>query len=429
MTLISDPGYDLAVQPTHLYVFTHLDRQWIAVGRASVGFHREGRPEFSFDYGRNWGSHPKGFSLDPLSLPLNTVINPSHLLFGALVDAGPDRWGTRLVNEQFAIHQAKAGNSRYIPSAFDRLLLTGDDRVGSLAFGLSAQQPLIRPAIIKIKDLSAIEAVMVKFDESGEIDDEGLRLLANGTSLGGARPKATVRGADGQLWLSKFRRKNSDEIDVVRAEYAMMTLASKAGVNVAETAIVNLGSREALLVKRFDRHRSDDGEVRHPYLSAMSLTGHNEAESAGSYMEIADRMRLIGCPATDCVELFRRMIVNIACGNTDDHLKNHGFLFINGGWRLSKAFDIVPDVKGEGVQAISVGRIGVSPTYENTLSECGRFGLNQDEAKHIALEVADVMTNWREHFQACGVTDQDLRLIERHMGRLKIPSVNLSLGM
>ena len=203
----------------------------------------------------------------------------------------------------------------------------------------------------------------------------------------------------------------------------MMTLAKVAGADVAETDVVSLGSREALLVRRFDRLPAPDGEVRIPYLSAITLTGRAETDIDGSYMEIADKMRLgqVGCPQTDLVELYRRMVINVACGNTDDHLKNHGFLRVEGAWRLSKAFDVVPTLDGGDAQAISVGRFGTSSSYENLLSQCGRFGLHQDDATALIAQVVEATAHWREHFTACGVTEQDVRIIARRMDRVEIP--------
>lgn len=433
MTSISEPGYDILTAPQQAYVFVMMGGGWIPAAVVKVDLQREGRPLYSFAYGKRWRERADSFPLDPVHLPLDGRTNPQGRLFGALLDAGPDRWGTRLLDEHFAhlledAHEALAAAGRTPPrrrmnSAIDRLLLAGDDRVGALAFGPTLERPLLRPAAVPIRDLGAVEEAMVRFD-AGETVERDLALLATGTSMGGARPKATVRRPDGSLWLAKFRRKTVDTINVIRAEHAMMTLAKAAGVEIAETEVVSLGDREALLVRRFDRHPAAEGfDGRRPYLSAISLTGYTDTDVGGSYLEIADKMRLqqVGCPRPDLSELFRRMVVNVACGNTDDHLRNHGFLLTDGAWRLSPAFDVVPNVDGNDYQAISVGRLGTTASWQNVLSECGRFGLGAEDAATIANEVLRVTSRWREHFSACGVPEADLRVIERCMGRLTPP--------
>jgi serine/threonine-protein kinase HipA len=433
MTSISEPGYNILTAPRQAYVFVMMGGGWSPAAVVKVDLQREGRPQFSFAYGKRWRERADAFPLDPVHLPLDGRIEPQGRLFGALLDAGPDRWGTRLLDEQFAhlledAHAALAAAGRVPPrrrmnSAVDRLLLAGDDRVGALAFGPTLEGPLLRPAAVPIRDLGAVEEAMVRFD-AGETVESDLALLATGTSMGGARPKATVRRPDGSLWLAKFRRKTVDTINVIRTEHAMMTLAKAAGIDVAETEVVSLGDREALLVRRFDRHPAAEGsDGRCPYLSAISLTGYTDTDVGGSYLEIADKMRLqqVGCPGSDLSKLFRRMVVNVACGNTDDHLKNHGFLLTEGAWRLSPAFDVVPNVDGNDYQAISVGRLGTTASWQNVLSECGRFGLGGEDAATIANEVLQVTSRWREHFSACGVSEADLRLIGRCMERLAPP--------
>lgn len=433
MTLISDAGYDLPTIPRQAFVFMSIGRDWVPVAQVTVELQREGRPQYAFAYGNRWRARPDAIPLDPVHLPLEKRIEPQNRLFGALLDAGPDRWGSKLLDEHFAILQDRAHLAleasgkpvprRRIPTMIDRLLLAGDDRVGALAFGVTRDAPLLRPAAVAIRDLAIVEEAMVRFDAGEEVGPD-IALLANGTSMGGARPKATVTLPDGSLWLAKFRRKNNDIINVVRAEQAMMTLAKAAGVTVAETAVTSLGKdHEALLVRRFDRHPDGGGSFRRPFLSAISLTGHCDTDVGGSYMEIADKMRLhhVGCPRSDLVELYRRMVLNVAVGNTDDHLKNHGFLYSEGSWRLSPAYDLVPGTDGNDGQAIAVGRLGATASYRNVLSECGRFGLSTDEATAIITRVLEVTSGWQAHFSANGVKDADLRIIGRGMGRLSLP--------
>jgi serine/threonine-protein kinase HipA len=200
----------------------------------------------------------------------------------------------------------------------------------------------------------------------------------------------------------------------------MMTLARVAGVDVAETRVVSFGKREALLVRRFDRIPQADGsQTRLPFVSALSLLGLSETDLGGSYPEIADAMRKAGCPAEDLRQLFRRMVVNVACGNTDDHLKNHGFRLLDGRWRLTPAYDIVPSPDGMDIQAIGVGVLGSTPCYSNVLSKAGRFGVPHEEAVAIVQEVVAVMSTWREHFEQCRVPTVDIKRLERCIGRMQ----------
>ena len=200
MNAISDAGYDILKPPERAYVFLSLDKGWVPVGLVKVNLEREGRPSFTFIYGRSWMKRSDAFPLDPIHLPFGPDVDPQNRMFGAFLDASPDRWGTRLLDEHYALlldekqkEMAASGKTirgRKIPTAMDRLLLAGDDRVGALAFGPTEMCPLLRPAAVPIRDLADIEAAMVRFD-AGEIIEKDLRLLATGTSMGGARPKAT----------------------------------------------------------------------------------------------------------------------------------------------------------------------------------------------------------------------------------------------
>lgn len=425
MISISDAGYDVLQPPGQLVVFIWAANEWRPAARLKVDLEVEGRPTYTLHYGRRWLRSDVRQPIDPIHLPLlEHDFRSDRVLFGAIRDALPDRWGCRLLQEHFEVlHAAAADNvvtagrprpRRRIPSFFDMLLLAGDDRVGALAFGFTPSAPVLRPASVAIKDLADLEAAMVRFD-AGEAIDDALRLLAAGTSLGGARPKATVRREDGTLWMAKFRRAHSDVANVERVEHASMTLAAAAGIHVAETELVRLGfDRDVLLVRRFDRTQTGG---RIPYLSAMTLTDYADTDEGGSYPEIADALRLAACGGTsdDLVELFRRMVFNVLIGNVDDHLKNHGVVNVSGTWRLSPAFDVLPTMDGGDLHAIGIGRFGRIPSFANILSHCGRFGLREDDARAIVEQVSTAVAGWKDHFAYCGVSASDIRLIERRM--------------
>jgi serine/threonine-protein kinase HipA len=421
----NEAGYDIRQAPGHAYVYLRASDAWTPVGLLRQLGDRHATT-WEFRYGRRWRSRPDAFPLDPVNLPLSADPVTSRSVPGAIQDAAPDRWGMRLTDLRFrrmldaAIRaEAPQGANDAPPprmrmmTTLDVLLLGSDDRVGALAFGTGLDGPLLRVPGASLHDLAYLEAAMVAFDAGQPVSDE-FRLMGAGTSLGGARPKATVRLPDGGLWLAKFRRRD-DTIDVVRCEHAAMTLAAAAGATIAETRVLSLGNREALLVRRFDREAAEDGERRLPYLSGLSLLGLQETDLGGSYPEIADRMRRAGCPPGDLVELFRRMVINVGLGNQDDHLRNHGLLMRDGRWTLSPGFDVAPTPDGSGFQAIGVGVMGPDATLRNALSQCGRFGLDLDAATTLARQAGEVLGGWREHFAAYGVSERDLATLARGM--------------
>jgi len=414
MTTISDTGYRIDREPGTAFVFLHEAGGWTTVGRVDVASPVPGRPQATFVYGRRWRERHDAFALDPVNLPLTDEPAVRPILHGAFADSLPDRWGQRLFEARFGrMLSGFLGTTDprrlRLPTSLDRLILGADDRVGALAFGPVRSAPEITPAAVPVRALAALEAAMVRFD-AGHPVDEDVRLMASGTSLGGARPKCTVILPDGSEWLAKFR-KHDDTVDAVRVEHAAMTLAASAGINAAETRVVPLGGREALLVRRFDR----DGGTRKPYLSALSLLGLKDTDLGGSYAAIADRMRQACCPPADLAQLFRRMAFNVASGNFDDHLKNHGLIRGGGGWRLTPAFDIQPTPDGNGYQAIDVGVMGGTATLANVMSRCGSFGLAQPEAARVCREVGDAVAGWRSHFAAHGVGDADIARVSRCM--------------
>jgi serine/threonine-protein kinase HipA len=432
-TNLAEIGYDILTPPKEVYAYVHLpEAGWNLAARLTVRGQDIGRPVAELVYARSWRDRKDGFEFDPINLPLIDGTHEQRRMIGTLEDACPDRWGRHLLAERFARLQDEAvaanpnGKIRKIPTDFDTLLLSGDDRCGALAFGPTRNGPVLLNALVPIRNLAEMEEKMVQFDDGMPVEADIARMAA-GTALGGARPKCTVRLDDGSLWIAKFRR-SDDSYDVIRCEHAMMTLASKAGVEVPETRVVSLGKREALLVRRFDReYLGGDSYHRIPFVSAMSLLKLSMTDDGGSYMEVADHMRRATMPVALLSDLYRRMLVNIACGNTDDHLKNHGFLRLDNKWTLAPAYDIVPQADGDDFQAISVGRYGRTANFDNALSAAPRFGLDEEGATAIAQEVAETMENWQSHFVANGVSDADIRRLSRCIGRLDMPSTNPAL--
>ena len=288
----------------------------------------------------------------------------------------------------------------------DYLLLVDDEaRQGALRFAEQEGGPFLAehgpgkiPPLIELpRLLSAAEHFLNDSDT-----DEDLRLLlAPGSSLGGARPKASVRDRDGQLSIAKFPSKG-DEINTVLWEAVALTLAEKAGIPVPAWRLETVADKPVLLLRRFDR----EGGTRVPFLSAMSMLEAKDNE-AGSYMEFVDVLRQHGAePKTDMHTLWRRVVFNVLISNTDDHLRNHGFLYAGpAGWRLAPAYDLNPvptDIKPR-VLSTAIDLDDGTASLTLALSVCEYFKLSQDVARQIAEQVGKAVSTWRKVAAAFGL--------------------------
>jgi serine/threonine-protein kinase HipA len=237
--------------------------------------------------------------------------------------------------------------------------------------------------------------------------EEDLRLLfAPGSSLGGARPKASVREKDGHLAIAKFPRKD-DEINAVLWEAVALRLAHKAGIPVPTARVETVADKPVLLLRRFDR----EGARRIPFLSAMSMLGAKDNETR-SYLEIVDALRQHGAaPKEDMEALWRRIVFNILISNTDDHLRNHGFLYAGSdGWRLSPAYDLNPvpvDVKPR-ILTTAINEEDTTASLSLAMDVAGYFELDEAEAREIAAEVGKAVSKWRDEATRCGMTKNEI---------------------
>jgi serine/threonine-protein kinase HipA len=237
-------------------------------------------------------------------------------------------------------------------------------------------------------------------------DDADLRLiLAPGSSLGGARAKASVLDLQGQLSIAKFPQAD-DAYPVMQWEAVALDLACRAGIEVPTWRLEQVADRTALLLRRFDR----DGDIRTPFLSAMSMLGAVDNEDH-SYLEIVDALRQFGSrPEHDCAQLWRRIVFNILISNTDDHLRNHGFLHETAGWRLSPAYDMNPtpiDVKAR-VLSLAIDEADDTASLEVALSMARQCGLKPPAAREIMTEVQAAVGQWRQRASFHGLNARDL---------------------
>jgi serine/threonine-protein kinase HipA len=328
-------------------------------------------------------------------------------LFNGIRDAAPDGWGRHLMD--------RAAGARPL-TEFDYLTASGEDRVGALAFGPDLNGPQrLTPWMQDSSNLygekldlaEMLEAVR-ELDSAHDLPTHHRRFLLRGSSLGGARPKATADFFD-TPWIAKFSRAE-DRYPVCRAEHAAMTLAARIGLNAPTVRLEKVLGQDIYLIERFDRV---DSTLRIPFISGLTLIGAHESESAQhSYRALAEQLRRFGSyPREDTRELWQRMLFNILCNNTDDHLRNHGFLWDGKGWRLSPAYDIVPmpQLGTERNLAIGVGQQGRRATLHNALSDAPSFGLPHNEAVAIATVMKNkVKAEWEFLFRASGISTTDI---------------------
>lgn len=374
---------------------------------------RKDRESATFEYDKSWLAHPARFSLEPfLALGPGPFHTPSGKpLFGALGDSAPDRWGRLLMRRAERRRAEPLGETPRTLREIDYLLMVDDEaRQGALRFAeteggpfLSAQgSPRIPPLIELPRLLSAAGHVLSETDT-----DEDLRLLlAPGSSLGGARPKASVRDRNGHLAIAKFPSRG-DEVNTVLWEAVALTLARSAGVPVPDWRLEIVSDQPVLLLRRFDR----DHGMRLPFLSAMSMLGAKDNE-LHSYLEFVDILRQYGAtPKEDMHALWRRIVFSILISNTDDHLRNHGFLWAGpAGWRLSPAYDLNPvptDIKPR-VLTTAIDLDDSTASLNLALQVCDYFELSAREARQIAAEVEKAVATWRKVAAKLGLTPTEI---------------------
>lgn len=389
------------------FVFIYLPGETVAVPAGVFTLYPDdgiGR----FSYGRRYLERRTAVPVDPVALPLGTrtrEVSTNGGLFGAFRDASPDYWG-RLV---------LAADAKVPPEALgemDYLLRGNASRAGNVDFRTSLEQGEAEggpPAFRSLRDL--VKAAFA-LQEGGSVGPDLLRLLEQGSSVGGARPKCTVE-LDNALWIAKFPAKG-DVLNYPRIEHATMALAKRCGIAIPETRLADVGGRDVLLVKRFDRKKTARGYLRSGFMSALSIAEWDELDRAAwSYPVLADRMRLATLARPDQIrELFRRMVFNVLCRNTDDHPRNHGFVHGARGYALSPAYDIVPTPARPGVGtdfalSMTLGAEGRAATLKNALSLSPRFGLEVREAKKVVAGMKAKAARWEKHFRALGVSPAD----------------------
>lgn len=363
-----------------------------------------------FEYADEWLTYSEAFALDPANLPLNS--NPVYsnseksALPGAMRDTAPDRWGQQLIHRAFR----KSGERRSLTEMDYLLAISDQTRIGALRYrregeidfdhdiGRYRVPPLIRlPAL-----LNAADAVQGNSETA-----EDLKLLLNeGSPLGGARPKSVVVDKDGRLVIAKFPKPDDDR-SIPHGEILALTLARKAGLNAAFGQLKSVAGRPVALIKRFDRA----GEFRIPFLSAMSLLGLNDGDT-GTYTDIAECIRMYSSePIEDLHELWRRIVFGVMIGNLDDHLRNHGFLYVGDGkWRLSPAYDLNPVPLEEKVRELEtwISEEGPEASVDLSRRAAPYFAIKDNQAVQIIGEVSQATARWRDVARKLGMSAADI---------------------
>lgn len=376
----------------------------------------KGRKAFSFAYEKNWIQSEAQRLLDP---DIQWFSGPQHPNekenFGVFMDSMPDTWGRKLMMRRAAQQAAEQGKPT--PALYDIDFLLGvfdETRMGALRFKLAPDGPFLdndsaypTPPWSTIRELQHAASIVESDKESAEVAKYAAILIAPGSSLGGARPKANILDDDRNFWIAKFPAK-ADMIDKAAWEFLAYKLALKAGINMSECTLQYIGgSYRTFFTKRFDRQ----GKQRIHFASAMTMTSNSEEilkDKSASYLDIALFIQTHGCHiAEDLNQLWRRIIFNIAISNTDDHLRNHGFILTDKGWRLSPAYDLNPNVDKNGLQ-LNIDMDNNALDFSLAKSVGDYFQLSNAEMEAIISEVKTSVTSWRSVAAEIGISRNEI---------------------
>lgn len=386
--------------------------------------HNKGKEIFSFEYEQKWLSSGNGQVLDPdLQFYAGRQYGGGEKLnFGLFFDSSPDRWGQVLMKRCEAIIARKENRKQATLFESDYLLDVYDEhRIGALRFKLnpdggfvSGEQELAAPPWTSLREL---EKASLQLEQDDFDDDEALKwlnmLMAPGSSLGGARPKASVKDPNGQLWIAKFPS-GGDLVDIGGWEAVAMEIAMNAGVKVAPCKAQKFSNKyHIFLTQRFDRN--PNGERTH-FASAMTMLGYTDGAdytTGVSYLELAAFLIRNGANVNeDLEELWRRIVLNVCIKNTDDHLRNHGFLLTKQGWILSPVYDVNPFPDGTGL-TLNISDDDNSLDLDLVRSVITYFRVSNHKAEAIIEQVLNAVCNWRKIAVKIGLPKREQDLMER----------------
>lgn len=411
----------MSTNKTDIWVYAH----WLGMKTPKMvgilsAHQAKGKKAFGFEYARDWVQSKEQLLLDP---DIGWFTGPQFPNgkdnFGVFLDSMPDRWGRTLMKRRAAQLAKEAGTP--IPTLYDIDFLLGvqdESRMGALRFKTDPDGPFLSdaanypvPPISSIRELQQAAQVIESDANNKDIKKWLAILVAPGSSLGGARPKANVRDEQGHPWIAKFPSQH-DELDKGAWEFLLYKLALAAGIVMAESRIMKVsGKHHTFLTKRFDRAQ---GERIH-FASAMTMTGNNEETLktyTPSYLDLAEFIRFSGANIkADLQQLWRRIVFHIAVSNADDHLRNHGFLLSSNGWHLSPAYDLNPSTDKDGL-ALNIDMDNNALDFELALSVGQFFQLTPKEMEEIQEQVKKVVSDWRKVATQIGIPRQEQSLME-----------------
>ena len=412
----------MGLNKTNIYVYA----DWIGMEEPKcIGIlsaqQAKSKEAFSFEYDTNWLKTGQLFLLDPdISLFSGPQYPYRKENFGIFLDSIPDTWGRTLMKRK-AAQEAKANQLKTL-TLYDIDFLLGvydGSRMGALRFKkdpegefLDNNQNASTPPWSSVRELQYAAESIEDDKDNDEIRKWLSILIAPGSSLGGARPKANILDLDNSLWIAKFPSK-SDTIDKAAWEYLAYKIAIQAGIEMATSRIEKInGNYHTFFTKRFDR----DQNKRIHFASAMTMTGKNEEtikDNLPSYLEIAEFISNYGINVeANLHQLWRRIIFNIAISNTDDHLRNHGFILTNEGWILSPAYDLNPSIEKDGL-SLNIDMNNNALDFELARSVGEYFRLNDEQMKQILQEVNQAVSNWKEVANSIGIPRSEQLLMEK----------------
>ncbi len=366
----------------------------------------QGRLQGQFRYSQEYLNHRNAFALDPVHLPLRPELfnanRPYSGVHAVFEDSLPDDWGRRILTRRYNLSRTE----QRVPQLLARL---GGQSMAALSYSEDTVIPVKSQSATE-HQLETLQRLAHEFEEDATaIDDEMALLFQAGSSPGGARPKALIY-TDKQSFLAKFASIH-DQFDVVALEAATMTLARLAGVDVAPVQLVSCGTGRVLLVERFDLNNAGG---RNHVLSMQTLLGADGYYNAG-YSDMADILRRVSDdPGHDLLKLFKQLVFNVMIGNTDDHLKNFCMLYDGENWKLSPAYDLVPNIGLNREHILRIGYGNIIPTMEILLNEAKMFGIKHKiQAKEIVMSIHSVVSTWNKMFCKFNIPEQDIKRIGR----------------
>ncbi|MFH0729088.1 MAG: type II toxin-antitoxin system HipA family toxin [Pseudomonadota bacterium] len=364
-----------------------------------------------FRYAPEYIDNSKAFPLDPLNLPLGTELfnanRPHEGVHSVFEDSLPDDWGRKLMARRYKLGRAE----QRIPHL---LRLLGRHGLGALSYSDEPDPPLSAIGVLsRYLDELAFQAEKFEKDPTSVDDDELTLLFRAGSSPGGARPKALVFDNSG-AYLAKFAS-TKDQLDAVGLEAAAMELARLSGIETAETILFTFGIRKCLLVKRFDVNVAGG---RNHLISMQSLLKADGYYNAG-YRDLAMVIKHVSTfPQRDLHMLYRQMVFNAMIGNTDDHLKNFCMLHDDHGWRLSPAFDLVPNIGFNREHVLRIGLNTLTPDHATLLEEAKHFGIKRRQsAVDMLQQVCTAVLQWPSIFAGNDVPEKDMEIIGKEIGQ------------